>query len=187
MVLDSKRSKFPERLPQLNYSLLKENALRKKLTDLGIPSGGPKALLTRRHTEWVNLVNANYDSSRPRAKRELLQELSVWDRSQGRLIPTGSGYATNANSVMRKDFDSTAWATAHTEDFQRLVKEARHRGLRKVDDAEPVPENTAGAATDDSDLHQVITRDPRQPSRSEERVTEVGMALGHDSSDFKAD
>ena len=37
----------PERLPQINYSLLKDNALRKKLSDLSISASGPRQLLMR--------------------------------------------------------------------------------------------------------------------------------------------
>lgn len=118
-------SKPPDRLPQLSYSLLKDSALRKKLTELGIPSGGPRALLIRRHTEWVNLVNANNDSSRPRTKNEMLHDLNVWDRSQGRQILNASEDLMGASSVMGKDFDGVAWATSHDDDFQDLITKAR--------------------------------------------------------------
>lgn len=128
-------STHPERLPQLNYSLFKENALRRKMIDLGIPSGGPKALLIRRHMEWVNLVNANCDSSRPKSKRELLQNLSGWDRSHGRVIPTGMGNSASTNPIMRKDFDGVAWGIAHNKDFERLIQEARQRASRKLDES----------------------------------------------------
>ena len=115
-----------ERLPQLSYGLLKEQALRKKLSDLGIPNSGPKALLMKRHTEWVNLVNANCDSSRPRTKRELLNELDSWERSQGRNILNGLA-GNETNSVMRKDFDGAAWASSHGNDFQQLIAKARRK------------------------------------------------------------
>lgn len=145
---NTKHAKPLERLPQLNYSLLKENALRKKMIELGIPSGGHKALLIRRHTEWVNLVNANYDSSRPRTKRELLQALYEWDRSQGRVIPNGLGHVTNPNSLMRKDFDTAAWGTVHNKDFQRLIQEARQSGSKKLDgNAGPNLDNFADVQT----------------------------------------
>ena len=123
-----------ERLPQLNYSLLKDTALRKKLSELGIPNGGPKDLLIRRHTEWVNLVNANCDSSKPKTKRELIQELESWDRTQGRqALNNHNGGAGSASSVMSKDFDGAAWASNHGNSFQSLVAQARRKGRPKVE------------------------------------------------------
>jgi hypothetical protein len=86
---------------------------------------------------------------------------------------------------MRKDFDSAAWATAHNEDFQRLVQEARHRSSRKADNSEPAFGNPEAAMADDVTLHQVTMTDQKQPSRSEERVNEADLACGHDSADFK--
>ncbi|KAE8355251.1 hypothetical protein BDV28DRAFT_53734 [Aspergillus coremiiformis] len=119
-----KLNKPPERLPTINYSLLKDTVLRKKLKDLGIPNWGPRPLLQRRHTEWMNLWNANCDSKTPKSKRELLQELDVWERTQGgHSHPTGE----SAGSVMRKDFDATAWSTNHESDFKRLIANARKR------------------------------------------------------------
>jgi len=111
-------------LPQISYGLMKDQALRKKLAELGIQNTGPRLLLTKRHTEWVNLVNSNYDSSRPRSKRELLGELDTWERSQGRNILNGLG-GVETNSVMRKDFDGAAWAVSHGTDFQQLIARAR--------------------------------------------------------------
>ncbi|KAI9873672.1 MAG: E3 ubiquitin-protein ligase rad18 [Pleopsidium flavum] len=117
--------KSVERLPKLNYSLLRENTLKKKLGELGIPSWGPKSLMTRRHTEWVNLWNANCDSSRPRPKRDLLQELDVWERSQGGHAPNQGGVSSGGSSLMRKDFDGAGWAANHDADFKQLIVSAR--------------------------------------------------------------
>jgi E3 ubiquitin-protein ligase RAD18 len=84
-----------DRISELNYSLLKEGPMRKKMDELGLPGFGSKQLMVRRHTEWVNLWNANCDSSNPRSKRELLQDLDTWERTQGgerrlRIKDTGS-------------------------------------------------------------------------------------------------
>ncbi|KAE8313328.1 hypothetical protein BDV41DRAFT_261621 [Aspergillus transmontanensis] len=117
-------NKAPERLPTINYSLLKDNVLRKKLKDLGIPNWGPRPLLQRRHTEWMNLWNANCDSKTPKSKRELLHELGVWERTQG---GSANPSAESAGSVMRKDFDATAWSTTHESDFKQLIANARKR------------------------------------------------------------
>ena len=120
-----------ERLPQVNYSLLKDNALRKKLSELGIPNSGQRALLIKRHTEWINLVNANCDSTKPRTKRELLHDLDMWDKTQGRQIANSSTGGT-ASSVMNKDFDGLAWAANHDQDFQSLIAKARRKAAPKT-------------------------------------------------------
>ncbi|PYH41570.1 E3 ubiquitin-protein ligase RAD18 [Aspergillus saccharolyticus JOP 1030-1] len=118
------KSKTPERLPTMNYSLYKESMLRKKLKDLGIPNTGPRALLQRRHTEWVNLWNANCDSKSPKPHGVLLRELDVWERTQGNQ-PSSSSEAPG--SVMRKDFDKAAWSHSHEDDFKRLIANARQK------------------------------------------------------------
>lgn len=126
--ISSTDPKRPERLPGLNYSILKENVLRKKFRDLGIPDWGPRTLLQRRHTEWMNLWNANCDAKAPKSKKELLRELDVWERTQGGLAQAQSGtQAGSASSVMRKDFDATAWSVSHGDDFKRLIDNARKK------------------------------------------------------------
>ena len=129
-----------ERLPQINYSLLRDTQLRKKLTELGIPNHGPKALLMKRHTEWVNLVNANCDSRRPKSKRDLLRELDVWDKTQGRHLTDSAG--PNTSAVMHKDFDGAAWATNHDTDFKRLIANAK---LKRRSEQ---PSSNGGESTD---------------------------------------
>ena len=141
-------AKAMERLPQLNYSLLKDNALRKKLSELGIPNGGSRAHLIRRHTEWINLVNANCDSRRPRTKRELLHELDLWDKAQGRQTLNNSN-ASVSSSVMDKDFDGAAWATSHDSDFQTLIARARKKAKPGTEDTRSTDQPKT-PATDDS-------------------------------------
>ncbi|MCJ1311336.1 E3 ubiquitin-protein ligase rad18 [Agyrium rufum] len=116
--------KYPDRLPSLNYSLMSENMLRKKYRELGIPAHGAKQLLITRHKEWVDLVNANCDSSRPVSKRELLSHLDTWERTQG----SGAAMQASApNGVMKKDFDGDAWATKHKDDYRDLITRARQK------------------------------------------------------------
>jgi E3 ubiquitin-protein ligase RAD18 len=119
-----------ERLPTLAYSMLNDTALRKKLQALGISSQGPKLLLQKRHTEWVNLWNANCDSRNPRTKRDLLGELDVWERTQGRQILQGmSALASGGQGmgVMAKDFDGESWMRGNKSDFEELVRRARQK------------------------------------------------------------
>lgn len=141
------QAKPMDRLPQISYGLMKDQALRKKLAELGILNTGPRLLLTKRHTEWVNIVNSNCDSSRPRSKRELLSELDTWERSQGRNILNGLG-GVETNSVMRKDFDGAAWAVSHGNEFQQLIARARERPRAKSE--ERLEENVGGNDADES-------------------------------------
>jgi len=104
---------------------MKDQALRKKLQDLGIPNWGLRQLLIRRHVEWVNIWNANCDSDRPRSKRELLRDLDGWEHSQGGHAKESS--AGPANGVMAKDFDSRAYASSNKDDFGRLIEQARRK------------------------------------------------------------
>ena len=115
-------TKQSERLPFINYNLLNENGLRKKLRDLGIPSHGSKELMRRRHTEWVNLWNANCDAINPVTKRQLLQDLRVWEDTLGRQMekPPNIGF-------MAKDFDGDLHVKNQKNNFDELIKQARQR------------------------------------------------------------
>ena len=105
--------------------------MRKKLRDLGIPDWGQKQLLQRRHTEWMNLWNANCDSKQPKSKRILLQELDIWERTQGGHAAAPSRFTTS-NNVMRKDFDTNEWSSNHDDDFKRLIANARKKSQAQV-------------------------------------------------------
>ncbi|KAM0713325.1 hypothetical protein Q7P35_000777 [Cladosporium inversicolor] len=134
-----------DRISELNYSLLKETAMRKKMDELGLPSFGSKQLMVRRHTEWVNLWNANCDSSNSRSKRELLSDLDTWERTQGGRAPTtNQGYG-----IMRKDFDGTSWANKNKVDFSRLIADARRKKTTAASNPEPGQQGEKTAPTPD--------------------------------------
>ncbi|KAL1593246.1 E3 ubiquitin-protein ligase rad18 [Paraconiothyrium brasiliense] len=113
----------PTRLSGLHYPMLNDKALRKKLQELGIPSWGTKPQLVKRHQEWLNIYNSNCDASDTarKSKRELLRELEEWERIQG-------GRANPKEShIMQKDFDGQNHATAHKDQFNDLIANARKR------------------------------------------------------------
>lgn len=120
-----------DRLPTINYSLYTETSLRKKLKELGIPSHGNKELMRKRHTEWMNLWNANCDSSLPKTKQALLRELDTWERTLGRQLERGVASATSG--VMVKDFDRDGWVKSQKGEFDDLIKKARKQ--RKTADS----------------------------------------------------
>ncbi|KAH8884866.1 DNA repair protein rad18 [Thozetella sp. PMI_491] len=117
--------KAPERLPTLAYSMMKESVLRKKLSDLGISNGGNKQMLERRHREWVMLWNANCDSSHPKRRSELLQDLETWERTMGSRAPMTSRAANMGAQIKDKEFDGAAWAARHDTSFKELIANAR--------------------------------------------------------------
>ncbi|KAI1748441.1 DNA repair protein rad18 [Xylaria castorea] len=115
----------PDRLPALNYSMLKETQLRKELIDQGLSTSGNRGMLERRHREWVMIWNANCDSQRPRRPAELLHDLDVWERTLGSRAPTGSRAANTGAQIRDKDFDGAAWAVKHDTSFKDLIVNAR--------------------------------------------------------------
>lgn len=164
--------KKQDRLAELNYSMLTENALRKKMAQLGLPTTGLKALLQKRYTEWVNLWNANCDSRHPKSKPDLLNELRKWERSQG-------GQARNADNagIMEKDFDAVGWQKDNQDDFSRLIQEAR----KKRDQARTASTNGQTAAQEakaDGPLAQegIETVDMTDPNATIHIETEAKVA-----------
>lgn len=135
--------KPPERLPALAYSMLRDTALRKKLSELGLSTHGSRQLLEKRHKEWITLWNANCDSSRPKKRSELLRDLDEWERTVGNPSTAAAGggggqqglglmaraQATGAQ-IKDKEFDGKAWATRYGGSFGDLIKQAR-KGIKR--------------------------------------------------------
>ena len=115
----------PERIPQLHYSMVKDNILRKKLADLGLSAGGTRQQLEKRYTEWVTLWNANCDATKPKGKGELKRELDVWERTQG--SRAGSSKQDSGSQIREKDFDGQAWSSRHDDTFRQLIANARKK------------------------------------------------------------
>lgn len=177
---NSKPDHPPERLPAINYSIEKDGALRKKLQNLGIPDWGPKPLMQRRHTEWVNLWNANCDSEKPKNKRELLRELDIWERTQGGNSSIFS--AGSSNTVMKKDFDKAAWSTSNDDEYKRLIANARKGNQQPVRSTDTPPESQSASLSNKSErtanLEQTaelpVTQDVQKPPADALRINGVG-------------
>ncbi|KAK3619869.1 E3 ubiquitin-protein ligase rad18 [Elasticomyces elasticus] len=164
-------SRPQERIAELNYSLLKEQPMRKKLEEIGIPGWGTKQLMTKRHTEWVNLWNANCDSSLPRSKKELLLDLETWERTQGGRAPEARGMGSG---VMRKDFDGVGWASRHGDEFTRLIADARRMKSVSATKDEEVRDEFGKPALDGregSSPHFPLTLDSSSSQPNGEAVT----------------
>ena len=120
----SRQRSSTERLPALNYSMLKEQALRKKLGELGISNQGSRTLLERRHKEWITIWNANCDSAHPKKRSQLLGDLDVWEKTQGSRTSHGKS-SLAAVAIKDKNFDGLAWAAKHDSSFKDLIANAR--------------------------------------------------------------
>lgn len=60
-----------------------------------------------------------------------MQELDIWERTQGGHAAGPSPFATNS-AVMRKDFDAAGWSASHDTDFKRLIANARIKSDTQV-------------------------------------------------------
>ncbi|KAF7947542.1 hypothetical protein EAE96_008628 [Botrytis aclada] len=114
----------PERLPVVNFSLIKDQALKKKLTDLGISAGGGREMMRKRLTEYTTIWNANCDAKNPRSTAQLKRDLDSWERTLGSRAPQPSALSAH---IKDKDFDGQAWGEEHKSGFQDLIAQARQK------------------------------------------------------------
>ncbi|KAK4618087.1 Postreplication repair E3 ubiquitin-protein ligase rad18 [Fulvia fulva] len=145
--LSSQSTRPQDRINELNYSMMKETALTKKMKEQALPAWGSKQLMITRHKEWVNIWNANCDSNHPRSRRELLHDLDVWERTQGGKAPNASGLS---NTIMRKDFDGYAYSRRHQDEFSRLIADAKRKKNNPATEPEKVKEVAMLDGTDES-------------------------------------
>jgi E3 ubiquitin-protein ligase RAD18 len=146
----------PERLPSLSYSLLKDTALRKKMSELGLPTTGGRSLLELRHKEWIMLWNANCDSARPKKRSELLRDLDVWERTLGGRAQYGSFSGSSAAAQVKdKDFDGIAWASKHDDSFKALIANAKRSRSQAQKGSEEKEDSPGGSG--DQQVNGVIT------------------------------
>ncbi|KAM0191555.1 hypothetical protein ACHAPQ_008046 [Fusarium lateritium] len=155
-----------ERLPAINYSMYKDQALRKKMSDLGISNQGPRPLLERRHKEWMTIWNSNCDAAQPRKHRELLHDLETWENTQGGAAPTTGRSARNAAIIKDKDFDGAAWAAKHDTSFKDLINHARKTRLEAKRKAEAAAKESKAEETATSTSQEPPRVDQLQPNHS---------------------
>ncbi|KAG8627686.1 hypothetical protein KVT40_003559 [Elsinoe batatas] len=169
-----------ERIAELNYSMLSDAQMRKKLKDIGISNTGNKQLMTRRHTEWANLWNSNCDASRPKSKTQLLSELAMWEKSQGGQARPSHG---SVNGIMNKDFNAKAYSTSNSDDFARLIQEAKSKAKAKTAVAEPdghaESSSTSASTTTSSDRLAVANKDTASPGYPASIQTPTTNGSGH--------
>lgn len=174
---DQSRTASPAKhLAHLNYSLLKDGPLKKKLQELGIPTWGTRQLLVRRHTQWVDIYNANSDSPRPKSDRQLLKDLDVWERTQGGNAP-GQGQ-TGPVGVMRKDFDGSEWTGKHKDQFSDLITQARaKRKSAAAEDAKIEEDKTTHNAMEGVIVSSNTSMEPPSTNGTHHTTTKVAESV----------
>ena len=165
--------------------MLTDKTLRRKLQELEIPSTGAKAVLMRRHLEWLNIYNSNCDASDAsrKSKRELLKDLEDWERTQGRSV------SVKDSRIMRKDFDGQNHAASHKTQFNDLIANARktkeaakaklekpEEGERKDEDIGPDPSQEPVPANQESpQIAHSYEDNEAAPSKIGDKVEEVNQ------------
>lgn len=159
-----------ERLPSVNYSILTDAKLKKRLSDLGISTSGSRLLLEKRHREWVMIWNSNCDSSLPKTKRALLQDLDTWERTQGGMAFTQSLSANRTAQIKDKDFDGAGWSAEHHDSFNDLIARAR-KSHKKVTETSRDADSPSGGAKGTEQQHAQET--DHEHSRNGASTSEV--------------
>ncbi|KAH6607939.1 hypothetical protein Trco_004252 [Trichoderma cornu-damae] len=171
-----RQQKTLERLPPLNYSMLKEQVLRKKMAELGISNQGPRILLERRHREWLTLWNANCDAAIPKKRSELLHDLDVWERTQGGRAPTTGRVIQTAAVIKDKDFDGAAWAAKHEPSFKDLIASARNsrrEAKKEIDETDkPARGQSQSSASRPPELMAIPSSQPPGGTTTDDPATQ---------------
>ncbi|KAJ3414185.1 E3 ubiquitin-protein ligase rad18 [Chytridiales sp. JEL 0842] len=125
------------------YDSYKPEQLRKLLREDGLRSTGDKALLKRRHREWVLIYNANLDTLEPKSDSYLRKEMDKWEalHGEGR---DGRPVAAAAHSAGHElTPESEQAAIAHKEryqsEFSEMIEQLRKRRKIKASSDETVP------------------------------------------------
>ncbi len=160
----------PRPLPTLSYNLFNDKKLAAKLRDLGIPAHGNKPQMERRHREWLTLWNSNCDATRPKPKRELLRMLDEWERTQNSAFPSSRG--PKESQVSNKEFDGRGWASAHSNDFDDLITNAR-RNVKK----ENVTPAQSQLETNGIEQEMMAHEQAQQPSWQPDGAYVDGLAI----------
>lgn len=172
-------TKRPERLPELHFSMMKDNVLRKRLADQGLPTGGSRTLMQRRYTEWLTLWNSNCDAKNPRHKSDLRREMDVWERTQGGRAISNMSQAPGSQ-IRDKDFDGAAWATRHDDSFRELIANARKKPLARTG---PMAEVELQPATIGDPILSDLAKHPKAKFGSAADAPKQGLGRSQDIPD----
>jgi len=107
------------RLAKVSYGTLTLSALRKLLSEKGLPTTGDKDELIARHERWIAIFNANLDRANPKTIGELKMQLKEVEADANRLAP---------QSVE----DDEEWTKRNHAQFKSLIEAARRKKRAQV-------------------------------------------------------
>lgn len=160
--------KIPDRIPTINYGMVKDTMLRKKLAEHGLSTGGTRTIMEKRYSEWVLLVNSNCDAKRPRGKKDLTRDLETWERTQGSRAPAATGAGTQ---IKDKDFDAAAWNAKHGSNFKDLIASAKKNVSKSVAAKTTESETASGSSSCATEGSEPIIQDNDVDSKE---VNDIG-------------
>lgn len=103
-------------LPKVSYDTLKDKKIRELLADEKLPTTGDRSACVTRHKKWVMLYNANLDrsSANRKTRSQLQRELKKWEED-----------VKPRSSKKPAVEDAGAYVRTHSDDFKRLIEQAR--------------------------------------------------------------
>ncbi|KAM3067205.1 E3 ubiquitin-protein ligase rad18 [Clarireedia jacksonii] len=178
-LMSPKPVKRPERLPHINFNLIKEQQLKKKLSEQGLSTTGGRAMMIKRLTEYTTIWNANCDAKNPRSSAQLKKDLDAWERTLGSRAPQPSSLAAQ---IKDKDFDGAAWGTQHKTDFSDLIARARQNVKSKQQ--KTLADGGEGSNDQPSDSTPTV-QDTRENVRMEGSAKERGTDVMESRKEFE--
>lgn len=147
-----------KRLVRPQYNLKSERDLRKLLDDAGLPTSGDREKLVERHRQWINIWNANLDSTKARrSAAQLRKDLAAWERTK----------TSAKDHSAHVDRQKTTWIKTNKSQFDDLIQKAKMGAIKdkKLRDA--------SAAQSTSDQQQASTASNHEEDRNSESQPHV--------------
>ncbi|KAJ1573601.1 hypothetical protein NDA11_007534 [Ustilago hordei] len=148
-----------KRLVRPQYNLKSERELRKLLQDAALPTNGDKEKMVQRHRQWVNIWNANLDSTNARRSAlQLRQELAAWERTKA---------SAKDHSALLDRHKSSWLQKSNKSQFDQLIQKAKiattsSSSSHTTTQSPPPTPNETCQANSETDGH-LLTSNPAHP------------------------
>uniref|UniRef100_V5F067 SAP domain-containing protein n=2 Tax=Kalmanozyma brasiliensis (strain GHG001) TaxID=1365824 RepID=V5F067_KALBG len=164
-----------KRLVRPQYNLKSERDLRKLLDDAGLPTSGDREKLVERHRQWINIWNANLDSTKARrSAAQLRKDLAAWERTK----------TSAKDHSAHVDRQKTTWVKTNKSQFDDLIQKAK-MGASKDKKLRDAAGSEADSAQQPTTIHG--THEGQNPnSESQPHVITSSPALPEAGTDLMA-